>query len=352
MVVAAGALAFAQQPGSAVVSGEVTDTSGGVLPGVTVTAAAADGRILGQTITNDIGQYALSGLPPTSIRITFELQGFETSAITVAVPAAGTVNVVERLRLGRMTDEVVVIGKMPPPPLPPVPDPPPLAPVVPIDTRELETVCKPAKPGSTLGPLGTIRSHRYDYGRTLYAKGDTVVITGGARNGLEVGRNLVVLRYFRTNTRAAQFPELGEHTAGLVQIVGVKDEEATGVVVHTCNELRQGDLLVAFIPEYKQPNAPLGDPVFDEAAKILFADAGQLLGAPRRWLVIDRGSEQGFRAGQRITLFRHPAADALTTRPQILGEAIVVSVKPNSSTVRVVSATDAINFGDLAAPQR
>jgi hypothetical protein len=36
----------------------------------------------------------------------------------------------------------------------------------------------------------------------------------------------------------------------------------------------------------------------------------------------------------------------------ILGEAIVISVRPNSATIRVVSATDAIEFGDLAAPHR
>ena len=337
---------------SGLVSGEVTDASGGVLPGVTVVAATSDGRVLAQTVTNDIGRYVFSALPPGPLRLTFELQGFETTTIPVTVPASGETNVVERMRLAGLTDAVVVVGKMPPPPLPPVPDPPPLPLVVPIDARELETVCKPAKPGATIGPLGTIKSHRYDYGRELYAKGDTLVIDGGTKNGLDVGRNLVVLRYFRANTRAAQMPELGEHTAGLVQIVAVTDESATAVVVHTCNELRQGDLLMTFIPEYKEAPAPTGTPAYDEAAKVLFADAGQMLGAPRRWLVIDRGSEQGFRPGQRITLFRHAAPDASTTRPQVLGEAIVVTTKPNSSTVRVISASDAIEFGDLAAPQR
>jgi hypothetical protein len=175
------------------------------------------------------------------------------------------------------------------------------------------------------------------------------VISGGTRNGIEVGRNLVVLRYFRANSKGAKIAEMGEHTAGLVQIVAATEDAATAVVVHACNELRPGDLLASFTPEFVRPAEAAGAPLYDDAARILFADAGQLLGAPRRLLVIDRGSEQGLTAGNRLTLFRR---NAESTRPAVVGEAIVISVRPNSATIRVVSASDAIEFGDWAARQR
>lgn len=337
----------AQTTGSAVV-GEVTDAQGGVLPGVTVIARTTDDRELARTISDEVGHFSFESLPLGPIEIVFELDGFATSVLPIVVNGRASSTVVERLKLARMTEEIVVVGKAPPPP-PPVlprwePTPPPVA--TPVDPRELASVCRPAKPGATVGPFGTIKSHRYALGRELYSKGDELVINGGTRNGLEVGRNLIVVRYFRANSKGAAVPEIGEHTAGLVQIISATEETARALVMHTCNELRPGDLLAAFIPEYVEATDDKGAPAFDEAARILFADAGQLLGAPRRLLVIDHGSEQGLEAGNRLTLFR------VGSPRKIVGEAVVIAVRPNSATIRVESATDAIEFGDLAAPQR
>lgn len=338
------------QSAGGIVRGEVTDTSGGVLPGVTVVAKAADDAVLARTITDAVGQYVFTDLPAGPITIAFELDGFETGVVSLVVQPGASSSVVERLKLARMTEEVVVYGKVPVPPPPPLPryEPPPPPVVIPIPQRELESVCRPAKPGATLGPFGTIRSHRYAFGRELYAKGDQLVITGGTRNGLEVGRNLIVVRYFRANSKGASIAEMGEHTAGLVQIVAASEDTATAVVMHACNELRPGDLLASFTPEFVHPADAPGDAVFDDAARILHADAGQLLGAPLRLLVIDRGSEQGMQQGHRLTLFRRKTELA---RPSVLGEAIVISVRPNSATIRVLSAKDAIEFGDWAARQ-
>jgi hypothetical protein len=330
------------------IRGEVTDTSGGVLPGVTVSARTADDQTLASTITGEMGQFELHDVPVGTVRVVFELDGFETDVVAIVMTPGSTSSVVERLKLARMTEEVVVYGKAPPPPPAPLPrwEPPPAPVVVPVPQRELESVCRPARPGASASPVGTIKAHRYAYGRELYAKGDELVITGGTNNGLEVGRNLIVLRYFRANSKSAAFPEMGEHTAGLVQIIAATESSARAVVVHACNELRPGDLLAAFTPEYVEPTDESGEPSYEDAARILHADAGQLVGAPRRMLVIDRGSAQGIQRGNRLTLFR------VDTRRTVLGEAVVVSVRPNSSTIRVVSATDAIEFGDWAAPQR
>ncbi len=338
------------QAASGVIRGEVTDVSGGVLPGVTVVAMTVDGQVIQRTLTNDVGRYAIVALPSAAIKLVFELDGFATSTLTVMVKAGSEVSVIERLKLARMTEEVVVYGKAPvdPPPLPRY-DPPPPPTIVAVPARDLESVCRPAKPGGVLGPLGTIQSHRYAFGRTLYAKGDELVINGGVLNGLDVGRNLAVLRYFRTNSKGVEIAEIGEHTAGLVQIVSATETTANAVVVHVCDELIKGDLLVAFRPEYVQTPEPAGTPAFDDAARILFSDPDQILGAPRRLMVIDRGSDQGIQAGQRLTLFRRKAIDA---PPFVLGEAIVIAVRGASATIRVLNTTDAIEFGDWAAPQR
>lgn len=350
--------ATSAQRADGVVRGEITDTSGGVLPGVTVVATSTDGRILGKTVTSDVGRFEIGALPAGLVKLAFELDGFERSNLTVMVQPGADVSIVERLKVARLKEDVVVYGKVPvdpppppkpPPPPPPLPPPPPRPTVIPVPPQELESICGPRKPGAASESFGTIRSHRYDYGRTLYTKGDELVIDGGSDNGLEVGQNLVVRRYFRANNRAAEIPEMGEHTAGLVQIITIDERSSTAIVVHTCNELMKGDLLASFIPQPVRVPDAAGAPAYEDAARILFADDGQMLGVPRRLMVIDRGSDQGIRAGQRLTLFRRKG-DGINLA--VLGEAVVISVRSDSATIRVVNATDAIEFGDWAAPQR
>jgi hypothetical protein len=97
----------------------------------------------------------------------------------------------------------------------------------------------------------------------------------------------------------------GEHTSGLLQIVSAEERVSKAVVVYACDELMQGDFLASFEPEpVRQPDPVAGTPEFGDAARILFADVGQMLGVPRRLMVIDRGSSNGLRVGQRLTLFR------------------------------------------------
>src|SRR5439155_420840 len=58
----------------------------------------------------------------------------------------------------------------------------------------------------------------------------------------------------------------------------------------------------------------------------------------------------GARVGQRLTLFRWPRRSGAT--PAVVGEAVVVAIRADSATIRVERATDAIAFGEWAAPQR
>jgi hypothetical protein len=142
----------------------------------------------------------------------------------------------------------------------------------------------------------------------------------------------------------------GEHSSGLLQIVEAGERTSVAVVVYACDELMKGDFLSSFTPEPIRTPDPVGTPLYGAAARILFADAGSMQGVPRRLMVIDRGSEYGFHAGQRLTLFRRHGRD--TARPDVVGDAIVVAVRADSATIRVERTIDAISSGDFAAPQR
>lgn len=339
--------AFAQPIGR--VTGTVADESGGVLPGVTVNAASLDGRALATVVTDGAGAYSLDGLPALPIKLTFQLEGFSPATSDVTVAANGAVEVKQRLSLAARTEDVTVYGKAPAAKPAPVeaPPPPPRPVVIPVPEHAHESVCGPAKVSGPADNFGTIRARRYGAENGLYFSGDQLTVDRGVADGLEVGANFTARRLFKA-TANDSIPT-AEHTAGVVQVVAAGDHDAVVVVVYACDEVMRGDTLAAFKPEPVVAPEPLGTPAFDDAARILFADQGQIVGGPRRLMVIDRGIENGLHPGQRLTLFRRAPS---TGAPSIVGDAVVVAVRSSSSTIRVEHATDAVTFGDWAAPQR
>jgi hypothetical protein len=337
-------------PGS--VRGRVVDPSAGVLPGVTVVATSVGGRRL-ETTTGATGEFAFDGLHAGQVDLSFHLDGFDDSRTRVMIPDGQTAAVsretlVHRMELITRTESVVVRGDPPPPPSPPRPV------LAPVPAHDQASVCGPAKAEGAVPSFGTIRSRRDDETKVLFAEGDELLIDGGTSNGLGVGQHFVVRRRYPTALRLGRnLFVMGEHSSGLLQIVAVDDQVSTAVVVYACDEMMRGDYLAPFEPQPIQEPEPFGKPAFDMAAKILFADAGQPLGVTGRMMIIDRGSRQDVRPGQRFTLFRRSRfGDA---RPLVVGEAVVVSVRTDSATIRVEHATDAIFFGDRgdwAAPHR
>jgi hypothetical protein len=329
------------------VRGAVHDSSGAVLPGVNVVATSDAGEVVATAVTDEAGAYVLNALPEGPVRLTFQLEGFSSAVVGVPVQAGRESVVEERLELAPLTETVMVYGRAPAD-SPPAPLVPPAPEVIPLPVHDRESICGPAKRGATSDSFGTIRSHRYEGERELYVKDDQLVIDGGTLNGLEVGQNVVVRRFYRVN--GAGSDATGEHTAGVLQIQDADERVSKAVVVNACDELMKGDFLASFNPEPVRAPDPVGMPEFEDAARILFADAGQMMGVPRRMMVIDRGTEAGIRVGQRLTLFRRQPRSARP--PAVIGDAVVVAIRTNSATIRVERASDAVAFGDWAAPQR
>src|SRR6188474_1615985 len=73
---------FSQVGFFAIVTGTVTDTSGALLPGVTIKATAVDTGVVSSTITNDAGAYNFANLLPGKYTLSASLTGFQTRNIT------------------------------------------------------------------------------------------------------------------------------------------------------------------------------------------------------------------------------------------------------------------------------
>ena len=67
--------AFAQASGTGSVVGKVADSSGAVLPGVTVTLKSAEALGQYSGVTDTQGQYRVANLPPATYEARAELQG-------------------------------------------------------------------------------------------------------------------------------------------------------------------------------------------------------------------------------------------------------------------------------------
>ena len=103
------ARAGAQVPTGSI-SGRVSDSSGGVLPGVTVTATSRSLQGSRVAVSSGFGDYVLSLLPPGDYTVTFELMGFRTATQRVGVAATEAVPLDVTLGVGEFTERVTVIG--------------------------------------------------------------------------------------------------------------------------------------------------------------------------------------------------------------------------------------------------
>jgi len=105
----ASANAFAQAGATAQISGVVKDSSGGVLPGVSVTATQTDTGLKREATTEADGSFSLLNLPPGSYRLEAMLQGFRSfqqTGITLQVGASPVINV--SLAVGAVAETITV----------------------------------------------------------------------------------------------------------------------------------------------------------------------------------------------------------------------------------------------------
>src|SRR5437773_76754 len=104
-------LAFAQGTGDIV--GRVTDTSGAVLPGVTVTAQNEATTIARTTITSETGDYTFTLLPIGAYTVKIELAGFQSVSSRVELATGDRTRGDARMQVGTVEETVAVTSDAP-----------------------------------------------------------------------------------------------------------------------------------------------------------------------------------------------------------------------------------------------
>ncbi len=130
MILALPAIGAAQgQTGS--ITGVVTDATGGVLPGATVTIRSATGAT-NSTVTDQAGRYTFDNLAPGPYDVTIELAGFAKQTTKVVVAAGQPVRAEVKLQIAGQAEAIQVTGSLIPRPVLEA-----MSPVTTLDIEEL-----------------------------------------------------------------------------------------------------------------------------------------------------------------------------------------------------------------------
>ena len=103
----------AAQLTTADIVGRVTDTTGAVLPGVTVTVEHAGTHETRVVPTNESGDYVFTLLPIGRYSVKIELQGFSTQTATLDLAAGDRARLDAKMQVGAVAENVLVTAESP-----------------------------------------------------------------------------------------------------------------------------------------------------------------------------------------------------------------------------------------------
>jgi outer membrane receptor protein involved in Fe transport len=112
LVTAAPSTLFAQTE-TGRITGTVTDPSGSVVPGATITLTSTTTGAVRTTTSDSVGRYVIANVPAGTYTIKFELSGFAPQTANVVVTVGAAVSADTTLRLAGAAESVNVIADVP-----------------------------------------------------------------------------------------------------------------------------------------------------------------------------------------------------------------------------------------------
>jgi len=187
--------------------------------------------------------------------------------------------------------------------------------------------------------------------RRVYAPGDLITINGGTDNGIDVGQEFYARRAVPVSVALGNISRTNPgtiRTAGWIRVYAVDKQMSLATITHACDTIQVDDYLEPFV----LPQVPA---ITAERLPAQRSNYGRVLvGNDRRgtfgrgdFFIADRGSDHGVTTGAQFVIYRdkQEAGNFLF----ILGEAVAVDVRPESSTLLVTMSRDSIEAGDYVA---
>jgi hypothetical protein len=226
--------------------------------------------------------------------------------------------------------------------------------------------------------------------KITFARGDNVYINRGQDQGVRVGDRFMVVRHesdpltdnvnwFKWQSKLIKAMGTSYIDAGQVRVVNVQPKVSIAEVIFSCDYMQRGDILRPYV---ERPAPPYKDAAaFDHFAPVSGKPVGSLVigfdnadsYGQNNTVYVNLGAAQGVKVGDYVRIFRHQGEKGEVTpqtadyqykiygfgsTPQrytwkdlpreLLGEAIVLNVTRNSSTVLVTFSSAEIYAGDYA----
>ena len=191
--------------------------------------------------------------------------------------------------------------------------------------------------------------------RSLLADYDIFYIGNAAAAGLKEGQLMMVLEIGPkiSSSRSKKILGLVAFKRGRARVVRLEKEMAVARLEKTCAPVMVGDFLVPFEEKEGLLGKDLGfnDSLWQDEAvtgRLIFIENKSGLIGPGQWALIDLGEENGIQTGRQLTVF-HQGGKGLS--PVAVANVIVIHAGRNASTIKVLSAKDALRIGDVIQPK-
>ncbi len=186
--------------------------------------------------------------------------------------------------------------------------------------------------------------------RSAFAPGDLVTINAGTRQGMTVGQEFYTRRAL-IRGRASSGTPITIRTTGWIRVHAVDEEMSLATITHACDSVDVDDYLEPFVlPTIPAISKAEGKPERGSYGRVLVGQDSRTAFGTGDYVVVDRGANHGVTPGARFVIYhdRQTPGNFLFE----IGEAVAVDVKPESSTVRVLTALDGILEGDYVGMRK
>lgn len=181
--------------------------------------------------------------------------------------------------------------------------------------------------------------------RAMMVDSDTFYVNKGREEGLEIGQMFLAIDI------GPLLPKMGyvSQKKGKVRIIRLEDHMSVAKVEKSCGDVRVGNYLIPF----KEKETVIGkDRGYDNSlkpgesleGKVIYLDTDFNIASSGHWALINIGENQGIKTGQQMTIFRQKK---LNFPREAIGNLVVIDTQKNTSTVRILSAREAVEKGDI-----
>ena len=188
--------------------------------------------------------------------------------------------------------------------------------------------------------------------RRSFAPGDLVTINAGTRNGISVGQEFFVRRALVARRESiSQDTPATIRTTGWIRVYAVDETMSLATITHACDAIDVNDYLEPFaLPQVPTAVAERAPAQRENYGRVLVGQDGRRAFGRGDYLIVNRGSDHGVERGMRFVVYRDKrVAENFLFE---IGEAVAMDVKPDSATLQVNVALDAILEGDYVALRR